>query len=81
MNSDKDMLLAGASNTGFTDPAQGTAISLLQVTTLLLVRDPTVDSLSWMYVLQQMAKDVGEAFLLKQTKQDDLDQKFNARPN
>jgi len=60
------ILLAGPSNSGFTDPAQNTALSLLQITSILLTRKPTIDMLAWASTLQMLAVDVANAFWAKQ---------------
>jgi hypothetical protein len=57
------LLLAGASNTGFTDPAHGTAISLLQTTITLLTIRPNVDGSVFCEVLQILQDEVGNEFL------------------
>lgn len=57
------LLLAGSSNTGFTDPAHGTAISLLQITTTLLKLNFNLDHLSLCYVLSSLAEEIGSTFL------------------
>ena len=72
------MLLAGPSNSGFTDPAQGTAISLLRLTTLLLIRNASIDNLVWMHALQKLTSDVGTTFLDRQVRLDDLEAKLRS---
>jgi hypothetical protein len=57
------LLLAGASNTGFTDPAHSTAISLLQVTTTMLVTRPSADASVLCQILQILQDEVGNEFL------------------
>lgn len=59
---DEAILLAGASNTGFADPAHGTAISLLQITMALLTTRPTIDGLAICNILMQLEKEIGETF-------------------
>jgi len=58
-----DMLLAGPSNTGFADPAHGTALSLSQVTITLLTMRPNIDRLVFSEVLLMLTDEIGEAFL------------------
>ena len=69
---DTNVLLSGPSNSGFTDPAQGVALTLLQITALLLKMNSTIDSLAWMKVLARMAPNVGEAFIQRQERLDEL---------
>jgi hypothetical protein len=73
LKGNEEIMLAGASNAGFTDPAQGTAISLHQITGALILLKPNVDSLIWVQVLQRLAEDVGTAFFEKQNRQDEID--------
>lgn len=59
----EDILLAGPSNSGMTDPAHATAISLVQITTVLLTIKPNIDRLVVLNIIFEMEKEVGEAFL------------------
>ena len=52
-----------ASNTGFTDPAHSTAISLLQITTTLLMTRPSADASVHCAILQILQDEVGNEFL------------------
>lgn len=70
----QELLLAGPSNTGFTDPAHGTAISLLQVTTSLLTLKPNVDRLCACYVLSTLEREIGDTFLSIQKDQEEASQ-------
>lgn len=66
-----DMLLVGQSNSGLTEPAHFTAISLAQITSIFLtayIEDESKelnyrDSLLFMKVIDNYVKEVGEAFL------------------
>lgn len=58
------ILFAGASDIGFADPAHGTAISLLQITTTLLTSRPNIDALIRCSVLRKLEKEIGEEFLV-----------------
>ena len=57
------VLLAGPSNWGLTEPGHSTAISLLQTTTYLLSTKPDFDCLVTMKILEELTNDVGRAFL------------------
>ena len=57
------VLLAGASNSAFTDPAHMMSISLNMANAALLREAPTVDLLAILSVLESLANDVGSAFL------------------
>lgn len=59
----EDILLVGQSNSGMTDPAHASAISLAQITTVLLNIEPNIDRLVVLNIILEMQKEVGEAFL------------------
>jgi len=59
----EDILLVGQSNSGMTDPAHATAISLYQITSTLLVLEPTLDHIVLMKIMDEYQEDVGNAFL------------------
>ncbi|MBM7165622.1 DUF5677 domain-containing protein [Pseudomonas aeruginosa] len=56
-------LLAGPSNSGLTDPAHSMAISLVQLTTVLLSVDPNLDDLVSMNMIKTLIDEIGDAFL------------------
>ena len=59
----EDMLLVGQSNSGMTDPAHASAISLAQITTTLLNIEPNIDRLVILNIILEMQEEVGQAFL------------------
>ncbi|HBP88753.1 MAG TPA: hypothetical protein DD706_13765 [Nitrospiraceae bacterium] len=59
----EDVLLVGQSNSGMTDPAHATAISLSQVTSTLLMLKPTLDHIILMKIMVDYENEVGETFL------------------
>ena len=59
----EDILLVGQSNSGMTDPAHATAISLCQITCTLLVLEPTLDHIFLMKIMKDYQEDVGNAFM------------------
>lgn len=59
----KDILLVGQSNSGMTDPAHATAISLCQITVTLLMLEPTLDHIILMHIISDYEKEVGQSFL------------------
>ena len=61
--STEDFLLVGQSNSGMTDPAHSSAISLAQITIELLNIEPNIDRLVIMKIILEMEKEIGEAFL------------------
>jgi hypothetical protein len=66
-----NILLAGPSNFGFTDPAQGTAISLGQITITLLTTKPTIDNLVLSNILLKFESEIAEEFLKVQKEIED----------
>ena len=58
-----NILLAGPSNFGFTDPAQGTAISLGFITVTLLTTKPTIDNLVLCRIISKFESEIGDEFL------------------
>lgn len=59
----QDILLVGQSNSGMTDPAHATAISLCQVTCALLALEPTLDHIVLMKIMGDYQDDIGNAFI------------------
>lgn len=64
----QDILLAGPSNYGFTDPAQFLASSLTQITTDLLTYKPNVDRLVTCNILCKLRDETANEFLKVQKK-------------
>lgn len=60
---DYDILLVGQSNSGMTEPAHIMAISLCQITALLLTTEPTLEQIALISVVQKYEKDIGQLFL------------------
>lgn len=59
----EDILLVGQSNSGMTDPAHATAISLSQITITLLFLEPTVDHIVISKIILDYSDEVGNTFL------------------
>ena len=59
-----EVLLAGPSNVGLAEPGHSTAISLCQVTTVLLTTKPNLDGVVISKILLKLAEEIGAAFLL-----------------
>ena len=57
-----NLLLAGPSNFGFADPAQGTLFSLGLITATLVTTKPTVDNLVMCNVLLKLESEITEEF-------------------
>ncbi|MEO8327462.1 MAG: DUF5677 domain-containing protein, partial [Nitrospirota bacterium] len=58
-----DILLVGQSNSGMTDPAHETAISLCQITTRVLCLQPTFDHFVLIKLISDYENDIGKTFL------------------
>jgi hypothetical protein len=58
-----DVLLVGQSNSGMTDPAHATALSLMQITLTLLKTVPNLDHIVLMNVIKEYSDEVGNTFL------------------
>jgi hypothetical protein len=58
----EDILQAGPSNSGMTDPAHSTAISLTQLTFTTLFLSPNLDGLVAAKILLALSDEVGESF-------------------
>jgi hypothetical protein len=58
-----DMLQVGPSNSGMTDPAHSTAISLLQLTCTLLLSEPNLDGIVMTKMLAALTDEIGDSFV------------------
>ena len=58
----EDILLAGPSNSGMTDPAQLTSLSLMQISIGMLEMYPNIDSLVIQFIIEELYQEVGELF-------------------
>ena len=58
----KDILLAGPSNTGLADPANGTVLSICQITTSLLLHETNLDRLVASKALLRLSDDIQRVF-------------------
>lgn len=65
------VMLAGPSNAGLADPGHGCAISLMQVTVALLLRESDMGDVVTLKFLQHACDAVGDAFLAASRKLDD----------
>ncbi|MBL4659709.1 MAG: hypothetical protein JKY19_05085 [Alcanivoracaceae bacterium] len=59
----EDGMLAGASNSGLSDPADQTALTMSQITTKLLLHDPNVDEVIMIKIIEKLCSEVGPTFL------------------
>ncbi len=66
-----ELLLAGPSVMGFTDPGHGTTVSLLQITMSLLTTKPNINRLCICKILSTLADEIGERFLSIQKGQEE----------
>jgi hypothetical protein len=58
-----NILLVGQSNSGMTDPAHATAISLMQITSCLLQQSPNLDSIVLINLIKEYSEEIGDIFL------------------
>jgi hypothetical protein len=65
---ESEVLLAGPSNAGFADPGHATALSLMQISSVLMRQDPTADSLVTIKVMQHLVNEIGDALLVAHQK-------------
>lgn len=72
-----DILLAGPSNMGLTDPAHGTVISLGIITTTLINTRPTFDSIVISNILLSLQTQIGEECLKVQRSIEKREKKYS----
>lgn len=63
---EEDILLAGPSNIGLADPGHCAAVSLLQITTVLLTTKTNLDILVILNILKFLERQIGDEFLKAQ---------------
>jgi hypothetical protein len=59
-----NVLLSGPSNAGLADPGQSTAISLTQITSVLLSTKPNYDRIIILKVMSLLTKEIKKAFVI-----------------
>ncbi len=62
-STNENLLLAGPSQFGLTNPGQNTAVSINQLTTTLLTTRPSLDRLAFVTATQKLVGEIFEAFL------------------
>lgn len=62
LSNQKEILLAGPSNTGLADPANGTALSICQITTSLLLHETNLDRIVASRALLRLSDDIQRLF-------------------
>ena len=60
---ESQVLLAGPSNAGLTDPGHGAALSLMQVSAAVGLLEPTVDNIIAVKMIAALTEEIGEAFM------------------
>lgn len=68
MATDDNLIMLGPTNFGLTDPGQNTAISILQITGVLVQLAPTFDNLLILGAMTENAPHIGELFAAVQTE-------------
>lgn len=77
---ESEVLLAGASNAGLTDPGHATALSLIQASSALMMLNPNLDSIIVVKVMMRLADEIGEGLLAAGEQLDRDDARFRSRP-
>lgn len=72
-----NMLPAGPSNAGLTDPGHSAAISLVQVSSTLIELAPMLDTIVQIKMMQKLMDEIGPALLLAQRKLEADDEKLH----
>jgi hypothetical protein len=65
---ESEVLLAGPSNAGLADPGHAAALSLMQISSVLMKQNPTVDNMVVVKVMQRLADEIGNALLAAHRK-------------
>jgi hypothetical protein len=60
---DKQIMLAGASNAGLADPGHAAALSLVQISGMLLLLHPSMDNNIAVKVMSTLTDEIGEHLL------------------
>ena len=68
LSGSENLLLAGPSDFGLADPGHGTAVSLLDITSALLLTRPNIDRLAICRMLMKLEREIGKAFLAAHRK-------------
>lgn len=61
--SGQDLILTGPSNLGLAEPGQGTALSLYQLTVLMMTKHPSIGSLLVSRTLGHLVDEISDAFV------------------
>lgn len=61
-----EALLAGPSNAGLTDPGHATALSLMQISSVLMKANLTADNIVTLKIMQRLSDEIGAALLSAQ---------------
>jgi len=65
---DSEVLLAGPSNAGLADPGHAAALSLMQISSVLMKQSPTIDNMVAVKVMQRLVQEIGGALLVSHQK-------------
>lgn len=63
-----EVLLAGPSNAGLCDPGHATALSLTQISSVLMKQSPTIDNIVAVKIMERLADEIGDALLAAHQK-------------
>jgi hypothetical protein len=76
---ESEVLLAGPSNAGLTDPGHATALSLMQISSALMKQNPTIDNVAAVKVMQRLADEVGAALFAAHNKLEEDERSFSEK--
>ncbi len=65
---ESEVLLAGPSNAGLADPGHAAALSLMQISSILMKQNPTIDNVVAVKVMQRLVDEIGDALLAAHQK-------------
>jgi hypothetical protein len=77
---ESEVLLAGASNAGLTEPGHATALSLIQASSVLMKLNLNLDSVVMVKVMMMLADEIGKNLLTASEQLDRDDARFRHRP-
>ena len=65
---ESEVLLAGPSNAGLADPGHAAALSLMQISSVLMKQNPAIDNMIAVKVMQRLVEEIGDALMAAHEK-------------
>jgi hypothetical protein len=78
---ESEVLLAGPSNAGFADPGHAAALSLMQISSVLMKQNPTVDNLVAVKVMQHLVDEIGNVLVAAHQKLAEDERLYSEKQN